>query len=170
VGVLAGLVFVLGGLAVVVGYGVAGGAAPDGDLPAGTPFGVRLVQYLLGLGMSVALALIMTWVAVGPGPRTFRGTGTIGGAADETLGRVVFGIGALLTWAVTALMAAVNLERLRRALAGPSRVARGTAIGQTVGPWPTSACSCPRARRSSRRSGPSARGPRTSCRGARSAG
>ena len=42
VGVAAGLAFLLGGLAVIVGYGVAGGIAPDGDLPAGTPFFVRL--------------------------------------------------------------------------------------------------------------------------------
>jgi hypothetical protein len=44
VGIVAGLAFVLGGLAMIVGYGVAGGVAPDGDLPPGTPTVVRLVR------------------------------------------------------------------------------------------------------------------------------
>jgi hypothetical protein len=52
VGVCGGLVFVLGGLALIVGYAVAGGVAPDGDLAPGTPFAVRLVQFLLGLAVS----------------------------------------------------------------------------------------------------------------------
>jgi len=33
----AGLAFVLAGAAMIVGYAVAGGVGPDGDLPAGTP-------------------------------------------------------------------------------------------------------------------------------------
>lgn len=52
----AGLAFVLAGAAVIVGYAVAGGAAPDGDLPPGTPRWVRITQSLLGLGIIVSLA------------------------------------------------------------------------------------------------------------------
>jgi hypothetical protein len=44
VGVCAGLLFILGGAAIINGYAIAGGAGPDGDLPPGTSFGVRLVQ------------------------------------------------------------------------------------------------------------------------------
>jgi hypothetical protein len=52
----------------IVGYAVAGGVGPDGDLPAGTPRRVRVTQYLLGLGIVSALGAVATWVAFGPGP------------------------------------------------------------------------------------------------------
>src|SRR5260221_10350655 len=45
VGVCAGLLFILGGAAIINGYAIAGGAGPDGDLPPGTSLGVRLAQY-----------------------------------------------------------------------------------------------------------------------------
>jgi hypothetical protein len=116
VGVTAGLVFVLAGLAVIVGYGVAGGAAPDGDLAADTPLGVRAVQYVLGLGIAVGLAVIATWAAFGPGPRAFTATSSVGtGAVGETSGRVVFGAGAVLMWLFTVILGVVSLKRLRRA-------------------------------------------------------
>ena len=73
--VCAGLVFVLAGLAMIVGYGIAGGVAPDGDLLPGTPFSVRLVQYLLGFGIIAMLASIASWVAFGGGSRHFTGSG-----------------------------------------------------------------------------------------------
>ena len=47
---------IIPGAAVIVGYAVAGGAAPDGDLPPGTPRWVRVTQSLLGLGIIVSLA------------------------------------------------------------------------------------------------------------------
>jgi hypothetical protein len=114
IGVLGGLVFVLGGLALIVGYVVAGGT-PGADLPPGTPYGVRLTQYLLGLGITTSLALITSWVAFGPGPRAFRTGGTIGGlVADETFGRAVFGFGAVLVWLFVALLSVTGLRRLGR--------------------------------------------------------
>jgi hypothetical protein len=115
VGVMAGLVFVLGGLAMIVGYGVAGGAAPDGDLPPGTPRPVRLVQAALGVGITALLASIASWIAFGSGARHFSGSGLfISGAVNEILGRMVFGIGAVLTWAFVAVMIVVSVRRLRR--------------------------------------------------------
>jgi hypothetical protein len=118
VGVLAGLVFALAGLAVIVGYGT-GGATADGELPPDAPFAVRLVQYLLGLGMTVSLALIGSWVAFGAGPRRFSGSGGLGGvgagtAVGETLGRVAFGLGALVTWGIVILITVAGFKRLRR--------------------------------------------------------
>jgi hypothetical protein len=115
VGVAAGMAFLLGGLAIIVGYGVAGGVAPDGDLPAGTPFFVRLVQYALGLGITTILASIASWVAFGSGSRHFSGSGPfISGAVNEPLGRTVFGIGAVLIWAIMAAMLVLGIKRLRR--------------------------------------------------------
>jgi hypothetical protein len=116
VGVMAGLVVVLAGLAVIVGYGVASGVAPDGDLAADTPLGIRAVQYVLGLGIAVGLAVIATWVAFGPGPREFTATSSVGTrVVGEMSGRVVFGVGAVLRWLFTVMVGVVSLRRLRRA-------------------------------------------------------
>ena len=112
VGILGGLVFVLAGLAVIVGYAVARANA-HGDLPPGTPFGVRLAQYVLGLGITVSLALIGTWIALGAGPRHCQITGTITAEANDTVCRVVFGAGAVLTWVVTGVLGVVSYKRLR---------------------------------------------------------
>jgi hypothetical protein len=116
VGVAAGLAFVLAGAAIIVGFAVAGGAAPDGDLPPGTPFGVRLTQYVLGLGIVGLLTAIGAWVAFGPGPREFSVTGLpfIGPKAGEKVGRAAFGIGAVLSATFFVALAIVSLRRLRR--------------------------------------------------------
>jgi hypothetical protein len=115
VGICAGLVFLCGGGAIVVGYAIAGGVAPDGDLPAGTPFRVRLTQYVLGITMGSALAAIGSWVAFGRGPRHFTMSGPFGsGPGNEIMGRVVFGIGAVLAWGIVALLAVFGLRRLRQ--------------------------------------------------------
>jgi len=107
---------VLAGAAIIVGYAVAGGAAPDGDLPPGTPRWVRVTQSLLGLGIIVALAAVGTWVAFGPGPRAFSVTlPFVGrGPGDETVGRVAFGIGAVLMWIFLVVFVVVSVQRIRR--------------------------------------------------------
>ena len=116
VGVLAGLAFVLAGAAIIVGFAVAGGAAPDGDLPPGTPFAVRLTQYLLGLGIVGLLTVIAAWVAFGPGHREFGITGLplVRARSGETMGRVVFGIGAVLSAIVFIALGVASARRLRR--------------------------------------------------------
>jgi hypothetical protein len=114
VGIAVGVMFLLAGLAIIVGYGVAGGATDDGDLPPGTPRGVRLVQSALGLGITALLASIATWVAFGSGSRHFSGSGPfISGSVNEILGRAVFGIAAVLMWVFMAVMIVVSVKRLR---------------------------------------------------------
>ena len=112
----AGSMFVLLGAALIVGYAVAGGAGPDGDLPAGTPRWVRITQSLLGVGIIGALGAVGSWIAFGPGPRAFTVTlpGVGRGPGDETLGRAVFGIGAVLVWIFLAVFAVVSVRRIRR--------------------------------------------------------
>ena len=116
IGAAAGLAFVLAGAAVIVGYAVAGGAAPDGDLPAGTPFGVRLTQYLLGLSIVGLMTAIGAWVTFGPGRREFSITGlpVLGPRAGEIMGRVAFGLGTVLSAVFFVLLAVVSARRLRR--------------------------------------------------------
>ena len=115
IGVLAGLVFVLAGLAVIVGYALAGGAAAGGDLPPGTPVRLRVTQYCLGLGITASLALIGTWIALGAGPRSCQVTAMITAEASATVCRVVFGFGALLTWVFAVVLGVVSYKRLRAA-------------------------------------------------------
>jgi hypothetical protein len=111
-----GFLFVLAGLAVIVGYGVANGMAPDGDLAPETPLAVRAVQYLLGLGITVGLSVIATWIAFAPGERHFTGTSPLGsGPVREATGRVAFGVGAVLSWTFSVVLAVTSLKRLRRA-------------------------------------------------------
>src|SRR5262249_33162636 len=114
VAMAAGVMFVLAGLAIIVGYGVAGGVTDDGDLPPGTPRAVRLVQTALGLGITALLASIATWVAFGSGSRHFSGSGPfISGSMNEMLGRAAFGVGAILMWVFMAVMIVVSVKRLR---------------------------------------------------------
>jgi hypothetical protein len=85
-----GLAFVFVGAAVIVGFAVTGGSGPDGELPAGTPFSVRLIQYFLGLGTVASLTAVFTWIAFGPGERHFSTTVVTPftahrGASDDTV-------------------------------------------------------------------------------------
>jgi len=119
VGVCTGLLFVLAGAGIINGYAVAGGAGADGDLPRGTPFAVRLIQYLLGLGVAGLLTTIIGWVAFGPGERRFSISLYVPflaerWAGDDTFGRLAFGIGAALMFAIFVALAIVGAKRLRR--------------------------------------------------------
>jgi hypothetical protein len=121
VGVLAGLAFVFGGLAVVIQTCVRIAPAPGGDLPPGTPFWVRTTLGLLSLGIVVSLATIATWIAFGPGERKFSSSIPFLPAwLNEPLGRTVFGFGAVLTWLVLVLMAVMAFRSRRRPTTPPS--------------------------------------------------
>jgi hypothetical protein len=56
------------------------------------------------------LGVAATWVAFGPGQRHFTGSGSFLG---ETGGRTMFGIGAVLIWALLVAMVVTGLRRLR---------------------------------------------------------
>jgi len=96
VGLAVGLVFTLGGLAVIVDYGIAGGSALDA---AEVPVGVRTLQYLLGLGIAVSMAMCVTWVAFGAAAR-----------APSTAAAA----GSVLLWLFVAVIGVVGLRRLLR--------------------------------------------------------
>jgi hypothetical protein len=126
VGVAAGLVFVGAGAAVIVGFAVAGSAGPDGDLPAGTPIGVRAAQYLLGFIIVGLLVAITTWVAFGSGKRHFSSTvswpfGVQSVASSERQGRIVFGAAAIAMGVFWAALTVVNVRRLMRAARPPEQ-------------------------------------------------
>jgi hypothetical protein len=112
IGFCVGAVFAFGGLALIVGYAVAGGATPDGDLPSGTPQWIRLTQMMLGLGIVGSMGAIASWIAFGPGPRQF--SSNIPLLAGEKFGRTAFGVGAVLIWVFFVVLAGSSLRRLFR--------------------------------------------------------
>jgi hypothetical protein len=115
IGVVAGMAFVFGGLAVVIQTWVRVMPAPAGDLPPNKPFWVRTTLHLLSLAIVVSLATIGTWVAFGPGERKFSSTIPFLLAwLNEPLGRTVFGFGAMLTWVILIVMVVMGFRSLRR--------------------------------------------------------
>ena len=117
--VCAGAVFVLAGAAVINGYAIGGGATADGDLPANTPFGVRLVQYVLGLGMVGLMTALSGWIAFGPGERQFSTSigvpfASLESSSSGVAGRIGFGVGTVLMAAFFVGLALKAARQLRR--------------------------------------------------------
>jgi hypothetical protein len=103
----AGLAFALGGLGVILPR-AAGVEAKDGELPQNAPRWLQVAQYLLILTIFACFGAIGTWIAVGPGPRTFTGTVPVGAIG----GRIVFGIGAVIIWLILIKVAISGARRL----------------------------------------------------------
>jgi hypothetical protein len=110
---LIGLMFGGAGISIVM-RGVLGGDA-NGSLPEGTPRWLRAVHELIGVFIIFSFAILFSWIAFGPGTRHFSvSTGGVSTpASGETMGRVAFGIGAVLTWCFAAYAVVVSLRRLR---------------------------------------------------------
>ena len=111
----AGLAFMLAGATVALG--AVGNAEADGTLTADAPFGLRLAQYLMGLSIVGALALVESWVAFGPGERNFKSAISFLGmsqafVADEMIGRALFGIAAVLFWVFLIAVARKGWRKL----------------------------------------------------------
>jgi hypothetical protein len=111
---LAGLCFLLGGLGVLIPAAVTGEVRDDGELPAGAPYWLRVFQYLLVLALFAAFAMIGSFVAFGPGIRSFGISApfvsTSGGS--EMFGRIAFGVGAIITWLCLVLVAVSGWRKL----------------------------------------------------------
>lgn len=118
----AGLVFLLGGLAVAL-QGAAG-ADGNGRLPAGAPAWINIARHFAVLVVVGCLASVGTWVALRGQADKFSmslpvvgkiGIGGIGFA--EMFARGGFGIGALITWLYFVALARRSLRLLRGAIA-----------------------------------------------------
>jgi hypothetical protein len=109
VGVLVGVIFLLGGAAVVI-RGIVGGDEQDRDgLPASTPPWLRAVARTMGLAIVVSFGAVFSWIGFGPGERSFEGSGAMLG---PWAGRAMFGFMAGLVWLVLGSMAVAQLRRL----------------------------------------------------------
>jgi hypothetical protein len=118
---LAGMAFALAGSSIMLG--VCANAQADGSLPVTAPLLARIAQYLMGLTIVGALAAVGTWVSFGPGERSFTSTISLfgyanGGAGDETVGRIVFGFGAIAAWLFFIAVAVHGARKLLRRDAG----------------------------------------------------
>lgn len=99
---VAGAMFGVSGLGIVY-YGVLNGPGRGGaENPGETIEAFPNVAWLMGLVIAGGLTAIASWIAFGPGERAFSGSIGIGGMGvdgsnqSETVGRWVFGIGAVL--------------------------------------------------------------------------
>jgi hypothetical protein len=118
IGVLAGLVFLCGGIAVATQ--ALGRANEQGELPADAPAWMRLVQHLGALAIVGSLATIGTWVALAGAADRFAMSTSFSGRVDPGIGvmRTVFGLGALMTWLFFFALARRSLKLLRGDKAG----------------------------------------------------
>jgi hypothetical protein len=107
--VLAGLVFFLGGLAVVL-QGM-GRANASGELPSDAPHWIRVAQYLIGVTIFASFALIGSWIAIGGEARQFSSNVPFVGVS---IARIMFGIGAAICWLATAGFAVSGARKLLR--------------------------------------------------------
>jgi len=106
-----GLVFLAGGVSVTVRGWL---AVPDhqSNLPADAPAAAAAIQWLAALLIIVALASIGTWIAFGSGEREFGTNLPVQGSLRESIGRVAFGIGAVITWLMAAAVAYSGVKRI----------------------------------------------------------
>jgi hypothetical protein len=115
----AGLAFFLAGVGIATQ--VLGHADADAEMPADAPRWLRMVQYLVGLTIFCCFGAIAGWVAFGPGTRHFSGTLIFGSAATkEMIGRVAFGVGAVLIWLATIAVGVTGLRKIFRPNTSPS--------------------------------------------------
>jgi hypothetical protein len=112
IAVVAGICFMLAGTSVAVG--AIHGVSETGEPPQDSGWWMRLFYYVLGLVIAGSLASIGSWVAFGPGPRAFSGTGLflLSPEAGAMVGRAVFGFGAVLTWLCTIALAVSGARKL----------------------------------------------------------
>jgi hypothetical protein len=112
VAAVAGIAFMFAGISIA--FGAIQGVSASGELPKDAGWWSRLLYYVLGLVACASLAVIGSWVAFGPGLRHFGGTGMflLSPDANNLVGRIVFGIGAALTWLCTIAMAVSGARKL----------------------------------------------------------
>ena len=102
IGAAIGLAFFLAGIVSIVN-GLAGAGDSSGELSATAPRPLRAIYKAMGAVITVLLAVLLTWVAFGPGERSFSVSGgnamLVGvSGGSEIIGRVAFGFVAVLAW------------------------------------------------------------------------
>ena len=117
-GLLIGLIFFAGGVAVML-RGLTGADDKSGELPASAPTWTAAIYWLMGLLVAIGLAATATWVALGGGSRHFTMVGVISGSLGESIGRAAFGVGAIISWSIVAAMTYAGAKKLLGRRASP---------------------------------------------------
>ena len=81
-------------------------------LPADAPRAAVAVQWIAALVIIVALASISSWIAFGSGDRDFATNVPVQDSLRETVGRLTFGIGAVITWLLAAAVAYSGVKKI----------------------------------------------------------
>jgi hypothetical protein len=86
----------------------------DSNVPDNAPTWLKLSYRAFGIGVAGALAIIGTWIAIGSGPRAFNLSAPLVEmqTTGEIVGRVVFGLGAVITWIYVIALAVVTMRKL----------------------------------------------------------
>jgi hypothetical protein len=116
-----GLIFVLAGFAIIIGYGV-GRVDANGNLPADAPLWLYVTQQLLVLGIVGTMGALFSWISIGSGPREFTMSTPVGTSLGHSvIGRIAFGFGAVLFWIFFVAVVVMAARRLRKT---PSEIGR----------------------------------------------
>ena len=92
--------------------GLLGVSDKKADLPADAPAVFKAIQCVAVFTIITGLASIGAWIAFDPGPREFSFSGPIAGSLVAMIGRIVFGIGAVITWLIAVLVAYAGVMAL----------------------------------------------------------
>lgn len=104
----AGLIFLAGGAVIIVDYALAPSEV------GGRSRIVPVLQYLLSLVVTGAVAIVAAWIALGPGERGFAvAVPLLPAAASEVVGRAVFVVASMLTFCIFLLFAVAGALDLR---------------------------------------------------------
>ena len=109
----AGAAFLFAGLTCLV-RAKAGMSDHQTDVPDPGATWLKLAYRVLGIGVAGALATIGTWIASGSGPRAFTMSGPLGEmqTSGHTLGRTVFGLGAVIVWIYVIALTVGTVRKL----------------------------------------------------------
>jgi len=112
VGIAVGGVFILGGAALINGYVFGGGKNFEAEA---VPL-VRTIQNVLGFAILAAFAAIGGWIGFGPGERNFSSSISVPfwhseGRGNVSVGRAVFGLGAIICAAMAIAVAFGSLRK-----------------------------------------------------------
>ena len=102
------------GAGISIAVGAIHGVSASGELPKDSNWWMRVFYYVVGLAIVGGLAAIGSWVAFGPGARSFSGPGLFLLSAENAalVGRIIFGFGAVLTWLCLIALVASGARKL----------------------------------------------------------
>jgi len=91
-----GFCFLLGGLWVLIPALVMDELRAEGEAPTSSPRQLQLAQYVFALAVVMCCAMVVGWIALGPGVYGSLPFST--SDSLDVLGRAIFAIGAVVLW------------------------------------------------------------------------